>query len=126
MQTINKFRQSPSAVLIATAQCIGESISLHKECHKAIYFDRDFDCGRFIQSKNRIDRYDEKPIQAKFIFLSSLDTVDERIHVALDKKEKRMEKIVNSEGIPMFLEDTENDYIKNIESIVKAYEQRQL
>jgi hypothetical protein len=126
VQTINKFRQSPSAVLIATAQCIGESISLHKECHKAIYFDRDFDCGRFIQSKNRIDRYDEKPIQAKFIFLSSLDTVDERIHVALDKKEKRMEKIVNSEGIPMFLEDTENDYIKNIESIVKAYEQRQL
>ena len=124
--TINKFRKSPSAVLIATAQCIGESISLHKECHKAIYFDRDFDCGRFIQSKNRIDRYDEKPIQAKFIFLSSKDTVDERIHVALDKKEKRMEAIINSEGIPMFLEDEENEYIRNIESIVKAYEQRQL
>lgn len=124
--TINKFRKSPSAVLIATAQCIGESISLHKECHKAIYFDRDFDCGRFIQSKNRIDRYDEKPIQAKFIFLSSKDTVDERIHEALDKKEKRMEAIINSEGIPMFLEDEENEYIRNIESIVKAYEQRQL
>ena len=126
MQTINKFRKSSSSVLIATAQCIGESISLHKECHKAIYFDRDFDCGRFIQSKNRIDRFDENPIKAKFIFLSSKDTVDERIHIALDKKEKRMDKIVNSKNIPMFLEDSENEYIKNIESIVKAYEQRQL
>ncbi|MGJ8620077.1 MAG: helicase-related protein, partial [Methylophilaceae bacterium] len=124
--TINKFRQSPSAVLIATAQCIGESISLHKECHKAIYFDRDFDCGRFIQSKNRIDRYDKNPIQAKFIFLSSKDTVDERIHNALEEKEKRMEKIIDKEDIPMFYEDAENDYINNIEAIVKAYELRQL
>jgi SNF2 domain-containing protein len=124
--TINKFRQSPSAVLIATAQCIGESISLHKECHKAIYFDRDFDCGRFIQSKNRIDRYDKNPIQAKFVFLSSKDTVDERIHNALEEKEKRMEKIIDKEDIPMFYEDAENDYINNIEAIVKAYELRQL
>lgn len=126
VDTINKFRIAPSAVLIATAQCIGESISLHKECHKAIYFDRDFDCGRFIQSKNRIDRYDEKPIQAKFVFLSSKNTVDERIHESLLEKEKRMDKIINSEDIPMFFEDNENEYIKNIESIVRAYELRQL
>ncbi len=46
-----------NAIMIANPQAIGESISLHHDCHVAIYFDQYFNAGLFIQSKDRIHRY---------------------------------------------------------------------
>src|SRR5262249_5997417 len=55
---IDRFhRIGETAILIANPQAVGESISLHTAARTSIYFDRDFNAGRFIQSKDRIHRY---------------------------------------------------------------------
>lgn len=43
-------------ILIANPAACAEAISLHRECHDAIYVDRTFNCGQFLQSLNRIHR----------------------------------------------------------------------
>lgn len=122
-QILKAFREANGAsILIATPQCIGESISLHMECHKAIYYDRDFNCGLFIQSKDRIHR---KGLPAdtitEYIFLSSKYTVDEVIQERLRIKEERMLKLIESEEIPLMTENFNNEKEDDIKSVLDAY-----
>src|SRR3546814_10266278 len=50
---IDRFHSTTDrAILIANPQAVAESISLHKACRAAIYFDRDFNDCRFFTSKN--------------------------------------------------------------------------
>lgn len=56
-QNILAFRtREDRPILIANPAACAEAISLHKECHNAIYVDRTFNCGQFLQSLNRIHR----------------------------------------------------------------------
>jgi SNF2 family DNA or RNA helicase len=113
-----------SAILIANPQAVGESISLHKACRTAIYFDRDFNCGRFIQSKDRIHRYSpDTGGEVTYHYLISTDSVDEQIDSRLVSKERRMQELVDSDEIPLFTEsfgENEDDIL----SILEAYELR--
>jgi hypothetical protein len=43
-------------VLVANPAACGEGISLHKVCHYAVYVDRSFNAGHFLQSIDRIHR----------------------------------------------------------------------
>ena len=43
-------------MLTAKPAACAEAISLNRECHNAIYVDRTFNCGQFLQSMNRIHR----------------------------------------------------------------------
>ena len=43
-------------VLIANPAACSESISLHMVCHHAVYLERTFNCGQFLQSMDRIHR----------------------------------------------------------------------
>lgn len=43
-------------ILLANPAACAESISLHKHCQNAIYLDRNFNCGQFLQSMDRIHR----------------------------------------------------------------------
>ena len=127
-RTLEKFRSVNPSVLIATPQCIGESISLHKHCHKAIYYDRDYNCGLFIQSKDRIHRVGlTKDDITEYIFLVSKDTVDEKIAEKLTEKENRMITMLESDGIPLLTEEPEEETQANIiDKIVKDYYARKL
>ena len=48
--------RSDRPLLIANPSACAESISLHQVCHHAIYVDRTYNCGQFLQSLNRIHR----------------------------------------------------------------------
>lgn len=48
-------------VLIANPAACSESVSLHKVCHHAIYLERTFNCGQFLQSMDRIHRVGMDP-----------------------------------------------------------------
>ena len=48
--------RSDRPLLIANPAACAESISLHHTCHHAIYVDRTYNCGQFLQSLNRIHR----------------------------------------------------------------------
>ncbi|WP_206061641.1 helicase-related protein [Nonomuraea basaltis] len=56
-EEIRRFREDPDCMLlISNPATLGEGISLHQVCHDAIYVDRDFMVGRFLQSLDRIHR----------------------------------------------------------------------
>lgn len=117
-------RAGETAILIANPQAVGESISLHKAAKTAIYFDRDFNAGRFIQSKDRIHRYSPEPLGVvQYHFLVGQGTIDEAIDRRLTIKEQRLLELVDSDDVPLFglLEDDANDDIK---AILQDYERR--
>ncbi|MDP1547519.1 MAG: DEAD/DEAH box helicase [Anaerolineales bacterium] len=97
-------------VLIANPFAIAESISLHKACHNAIYLERSFNAGNFIQSKDRIHRYGLKD-KVNYYYILSNNNIDHTIHQRLIEKEARMLKIIENEPIPLFsiLEDSNSD-----------------
>ena len=56
-RNIREFKtRSDRPLLIANPSACAESISLHQVCHHAIYVDRTYNCGQFLQSLNRIHR----------------------------------------------------------------------
>jgi SNF2 family DNA or RNA helicase len=98
-QQIKAFKKGnePSVLLANPAAC-AESISLHKECHHAIYLDRSFNCGRFIQSMDRIHRIGlDKNQETHYYFLQSTDTIDVVINSRLNEKAISMYKIIESD-----------------------------
>ena len=115
-----------TAILIANPQAVGESISLHHACHTAIYFDRDFNAGRFIQSKDRIHRFGLKATDStQYYYLIADDTVDRDIHDRLEFKERRLAKLIDADDIPLFrlvLGDQEEQ--EDIREIIRNYERR--
>lgn len=124
-EIIDRFHStSGPAILIANPQAVGESISLHKACRTAIYFDRDFNAGRFIQSKDRIHRYNpEAAAPVSYYFLVSEGTVDQDIDLRLVTKEARMSDLVDASDIPLFTASDDGD-LGDLRAILDAYELR--
>ena len=84
-------------MLIANPAACAESISLHEVCHDAIYLDRSFNCGQFIQSMDRIDRISKKPKQANYYILIAKNTIDETIDARLEEKFSAMKSVLEDE-----------------------------
>ena len=56
-EQLQRFRSDPNCqVLLSNPSTLGEGVSLHYACHDAVYVDRDFAAGRFLQSLDRIHR----------------------------------------------------------------------
>ncbi|MER8728886.1 DEAD/DEAH box helicase [Mesorhizobium sp. M1227] len=123
---IDGFHRTPGkAILIANPQAVGESISLHKACRTAIYFDRDFNAGRYIQSKDRIHRYNpDGGLPVRYIHLMSEGTIDDDIDARLIVKEQRLTDLVDSEDIPLLTATSDDDGLDDIRFILESYERR--
>ncbi len=101
---VQQFQSAESAfrVVVANPFAVGESISLHKTCHHAVYLERNFNAAAFLQSKDRIHRYGLPPdAKVNYYYLMAQDTVDETIHDRLLQKEAAMMKILESREIPL-------------------------
>lgn len=87
-QQIEKFRNDPNCmVLLSNPATLGEGISLHHECHDAVYVDRDFAAGRFLQSLDRIHRLGLTPdTTTRITVLLSEGTIDEIVADRLSTK----------------------------------------
>lgn len=102
---LRDFKEEKSCrVLIANPAACGESISLHHWCHDAIYFDRNYNAGQFLQSCDRIHRYGMHPVsnnmtcahtQVTYYVLISKGTIDERISARLEEKIIRQNRILD-------------------------------
>lgn len=116
---------SEKAILIANPQAVGESISLHKACRSAIYFDRDFNAGRFIQSKDRIHRYSpNRGKEVNYYYLIAGETVDDDIAARLLVKERRLSDLVDSDDIPILTSALDGSGSEDIRKILESYERR--
>lgn len=98
---LKKFRTSKSCyVLLSNPQTLGEGVSLHKDCHDAIYLDRNYNAGLYLQSLDRIHRLGLDPNQETNIFiLESIGSVDQRIAIRLQDKIQRLGLYLNDSGL---------------------------
>jgi len=98
-QQINNFKSSKKpTILIANPAACAESISLHKVCHDAIYLDRNFNCGQYMQSLDRIHRIGlTKDEIVNYYLLISKDSIDETINRRLKEKQNNMLKLLEDE-----------------------------
>jgi SNF2 family DNA or RNA helicase len=85
---IKRFRNDPDCfVLLSNPATLGEGVSLHHECHDAIYVDRDFAAGRFLQSLDRIHRLGLEPgVRTQITILVASETIDELVEQRLRLK----------------------------------------
>ena len=98
---IQRFREEPGCqVLISNPATLGEGISLHHECHDALYVDRDFMAGRFLQSLDRIHRLGLDPgTETRVTVLAARGTVDEVVARRLEEKLEFMGSILDDPAV---------------------------
>lgn len=98
---LDKFRNSKAcSVLLSNPQTLGEGVSLHKSCHDAIYLDRNYNAGLYLQSLDRIHRLGLAQTQETNIFvLETEGTVDQRIARRLQDKIQRLGFYLNDSGL---------------------------
>ncbi|MFJ2503578.1 DEAD/DEAH box helicase [Microbacterium sp. NPDC087592] len=85
---LDRFRTNPgTSVLLSNPATLGEGVSLHHECHDAVYIDRDFAAGRFLQSLDRIHRLGlAAGTETRATVLVAASTIDELVSVRLARK----------------------------------------
>ncbi len=96
-EQLRRFREDPDCqVLISNPATLGEGISLHQVCHDAIYVDRDFLAGRFLQSLDRIHRLGLAPgTETRVTILAARKTIDEAVALRLEEKLEFMGRILD-------------------------------
>ncbi|UJW34501.1 DEAD/DEAH box helicase [Saccharothrix sp. AJ9571] len=100
-EQIRRFRKDPGcAVLVSNPATLGEGISLHQVCHDAVYVDRDFQAGRFLQSLDRIHRLGLAPdTQTRVTVLAARETIDELVATRLREKLEFMGRILDDPSV---------------------------
>ena len=101
--------------MIANPAACAESISLHKTCQHAIYYDLTYNCAQYLQSLDRIHRVGgSELIEANYYFLQYENSIDQDILSNLNRKSERMSRIIDQDyqiySLDMF--DDEDDEIK--------------
>lgn len=101
-QHIRAFRSSRECrVLVANPGAAAESISLHRVSHNAVYLDRTFNAGQFIQSRDRIHRVGLRLDETvTYHLLLSEATIDQTIDARLLAKEERMMALLDDPDLP--------------------------
>ncbi len=138
-ELLNEFKNSKEPkILIASAASLGESVSLHKNlqgetvCNHAIYLDRNFNGGQYMQSMDRIHRIGmDKSVIVEYHLIIATNTIDEAINRRLNEKWTNMLRILNDDMLesvdidpePERINQTEfnKDYQAIIEHLRKLY-----
>ncbi|MFG2426335.1 DEAD/DEAH box helicase [Streptomyces sp. NPDC048590] len=100
-EQLRRFREDPDChVLLSNPATLGEGISLHHVCHDAVYVDRDFMAGRFLQSLDRIHRLGLAPgTQTRVTVLAVEGTIDEVVALRLEEKLEFMGRILDDPSV---------------------------
>jgi SNF2 family DNA or RNA helicase len=101
IEQLNRFRHdSTCSVLLTNPQTLGEGISLHTTCHDAIYVDRSYNAGLYLQSLDRIHRLGLAPDEETRIYLlGTAGTIDQRVSVRLRAKVDRLARALDDSGL---------------------------
>ncbi len=113
---IESFKNNEIQVLIANPNTLAESISLHKICHDAIYFEYSFNLTHMLQSRDRINRlglHDNQYTQYYYLRLENdnerYNSIDEKIYNRLKEKEQIMLDAIEREDLPRISIDDKED-----------------
>jgi SNF2 family DNA or RNA helicase len=114
-----RFRsESACMVLLANPAALGEGVSLHEVCHDAIYLDRTFNAGQYLQSLDRIHRLGLSPdIETRVTFLLTSGTIDERVDDRVAEKAERLGSMLNDPDLVTMALPDEEEYGEAIEDV---------
>lgn len=103
---IADFQAGKLDVLIANPATLAESVSLHKNCHVAVYFEYSFNLVHMLQSKDRIHRLGlPQGTQTHYYYLiednpeAQYQCIDKLILDRLQEKANRQSEFLNNEGL---------------------------
>lgn len=97
--------------LVALPQACSESISLHKACQNAIYYDLNYNAAEFLQSLDRIHRVGGSEIYPVYYnFLHYEKTVDTKIFERVFLKADRQMQIIEEDNLTFDLSDDEENW----------------
>ncbi len=105
---IDKFKNGQLDALITNPHTLAESVSLHMNCHDAIYFEYSYNLVHLLQSKDRIHRLGLQEGQyTQYHFLQSNFTtydntsysLDAKIYTRLKEKETTMLEAIDSDKL---------------------------
>lgn len=105
-------------VLIANAAACAEGVSLHKACHHAVFLDRTFNAGQFLQALDRIHRLGLRPDEeTTFTILLSTGTIDETINARVNEKVRRLGYLLNDPELSTLALPTEEDGFEEMDDL---------
>ncbi|MDQ2984382.1 MAG: DEAD/DEAH box helicase [Actinomycetota bacterium] len=109
---LRRFRSDPNCqVLLANPAAMSEGVSLHEECHDAIYVERTFNAGQYLQSIDRIHRLGLKAgIETRITFLVSVGTVDEVVDSRVRVKAERLAAMLSDPNLVTMALPDEDSY----------------
>lgn len=99
-------------VLVANPAACAESVSLHRNCSHAVYYDLSYNCAQYLQSLDRIHRVGGSENKVShYYFLQCADTLDQDILSNLLRKAENMSAVVDQEcpvySLDMFSDEDE-------------------
>ena len=114
-----RFRSDPDClVLLANPAALGEGVSLHEVCHDAIYVERTFNAGQYLQSVDRIHRLGLSPdTETRVTFLMTRGTIDERVDERVALKAQRLGAMLDDPDLVTMALPDEEEYGEAIEDI---------
>jgi len=114
-----RFRSEPEClVLLANPAALGEGVSLHEVCHDAIYLDRTFNAGQYLQSVDRIHRLGlPSETETRVSFLITSGTIDERVGDRVALKAERLAAMLDDPDLVTMALPDEEEYGEAIEDL---------
>ena len=105
--------ESKLDVIVANPAACSESISLHKDCKNAIYYDLNYNSAEFLQSLDRIHRVGgSENIIVEYDFLQYENTIDTKIFKRVfEKADLQMKTIEKDNSIFSNIENDNHDIL---------------
>lgn len=103
--------ESQLQVIIANPKACSESMSLHKDCQNAIYYDLSYNAAEFLQSLDRIHRVggsEKKPVN--YYFLNYKNSVDEKIFTRVRQKADEQMQVIEKGNLLFSDSNEDEDY----------------
>ena len=103
-------KNSSLDAIIANPQACSESISLHKACNNAVYYDQNFNTAEFVQSMDRIHRVGGSATEPVYYdFLHYENSVDEKVYKRVFAKADRQMQVIEEDNIMFDLTYSEDN-----------------
>ncbi len=95
---VERFKRAGSGldILVANPAACGESISLHRTCSNAVYYDLSYNCAEYLQSLDRIHRVGGSEEKSSYYhYLQYADTFEGEILRNVSEKAERMAVVLD-------------------------------
>jgi SNF2 family DNA or RNA helicase len=112
-------------VLLANPAAMSEGVSLHHDTHDAVYLDRTFNAGHYLQSVDRIHRLGlKKGTETRVTFLITKGTIDEVVNERIKVKAQLLGEMLDDPDIATMALPSDEDYgdavdVQDLEALFK-------